>query len=206
MITKALLGDLSKWVPASASRVSYVKGAGTVVGIVGAPNEVVVLHFAVARKHEGAGEGGPAANNNHASSAHDASYTAHPKSYCDDGREPGQHQHAYVSNTDTIAECQQHCTSLNCTCFDFKDHKAQDGRQQQQGVTGEIMYACRVNTIATSLSKSNGGYSAYTLVLPPAPPPPPPPPQLKTAAVSCTVGSNGVAEAHLDTGTMQWQC
>ena len=114
----ALLGDLSKWVPASASRVSYVKEAGTVIGIVGEPKEVVVLHFAAV-----ANEANEATATNPTKAekvqkqaklpmppvqrlprvralAQVASYTAHPKSYCDDGRPPTQHQHAYVSNTE----------------------------------------------------------------------------------------------------------
>lgn len=228
----ALLGDLSKWVPASASRVSYVKEAGTVVGIVGEPNEVVVLTFAVV-----ANEANEANEANAAKAKSEkvrkqaklpmpqeprlprvqvqvASYTAHPKSYCDDGRPPTQHQHAYVSNTDTLEQCQHHCTAVKCTCFDFKQRKLYgnavaarvDSVDAASSIAGETMWACRVSTDATTLTPSAGGYTAYTLVPPPAPPPPPPPAQLRTASVTCTVGPTGVAVAHLDTTTVQWQC
>jgi len=176
-------------VPTSPSRVTAVTDDvhELTVALVGSPGEVVTLHFADAAKDVAAP---PAADTRELVEAN-RTYNAHPHSYCDDGKGPSGHVHAYTSNTDSLEQCQQHCDALSCTCFDYKQKHV-----PLLSASGETMYRCRVSTVATSLTQSGGGYTAYLPYVPPVPPPPPPA-QLKTVSVVCKIGKSGTATASM---------
>ena len=169
---------------------------GMTVSIIGEAGEAVELHFAnAAAEHADDGAGVPATAAAAAPMALEAtSYAEHRHAYCDDGRAPSQHQHAYQGQNDTFAQCKAHCDALGCTCFDYK------GAEAEAGAGRETMYRCRVSTVATTLTASGAGYNAFTAI---APPPPPLPPQLKHFSVKCTIGASGTAKVTIDAGVAQ---
>ena len=156
----ALLADLSKWVPTSASRVTVVMAIphGMTVTIVGEASEDVELYFANAAA-------GPAKE----VASRARCYNSHTRAFCDsdDGRPSTQHRHACESQNDTFTQCKAHCDTLNCTCFDYK------GVQTEVDARGTL-YTCRVSTVSTTITHTLSGYNAYTSIAPPVPPQPVP--------------------------------
>ena len=74
-----------------------------------------------------------------ASSPGSGSYTAHPGDYCDCSTPgPGCSHWEFKASGLTEDECEQKCTSLKCSCFDFsagghpKPHY--DGKRQSQPI------------------------------------------------------------------------
>ena len=173
----ALLADLSKWVPTSASRVTVVMAIphGMTVTIVGEASEDVELYFANAAA-------GPAKE----VASRARCYNSHTRAFCDsdDGRPSTQHRHACESQNDTFTQCKAHCDTLNCTCFDYK------GVQTEVDARGTL-YTCRVSTVSTTITHTLSGYNAYTSIAPPVPPPPVPPQRHFSA--KCTIGASDAA-------------